>query len=365
MRILDREELIRRKNRMLQTVILEFADTSRPVPSSVVLEKDSMGLSAATIRNIMHELEAEGLLAHPYTSAGRIPTDKGYRFYVNYLIGLQETILEEATRIEVEYQAKLRETEELLDQTSKLLAYLSKFAGFVVKSREGSMFGRLEFVPLEHSRVLAILITSTGTVFHRIIQVKSHADFSDLKKFSKWINSNYKGKALNTLFQDLRGGMEGALNRDTAHLKPVFEEMAEHIVDMTENSHEDIKIEGASNILSLPELSVKPELLRNLANVFENRQRFTHMLHDILNKRQGSAKDISVIIGREIASPLLKDLSLVSKTFETEDNTVGLLGILGPKRMEYGKMMALVEGLQLALQKAMNQWRDKEDKWER
>ena len=356
MRILEEQERARRRNSLLQAVILEYIRTASPVASSTVSKMDGMELSSATIRNFFHELEEEGFLTHPHTSAGRTPTDKGYRYYVDYLLNLQGLLEEEQKKIEQEYERRLGEIESVLSRTSRMLAYLSHHAGFVLRPKmEMSTLQRIELIACDEGHVLVVLVAKNGLVRYRLVRAPRSLPEEELRRMSRWINKRFHGKNLKDLCLGFSDEAMDDLIEESAHLRETLKIFVEPVSAMAEEqASEEILIEGTNNVLSSPELAGASTSLRRLAETLEDREEmFTLLKKEILRVEPKSKKGISVVIGHEASAPELKELSLVARTFEADNHTVGVLGILGPKRMEYGRMVSLVEAIHGALEKAI------------
>ncbi|MBI4668018.1 MAG: heat-inducible transcription repressor HrcA [Elusimicrobia bacterium] len=356
MRILEESEKIRRKNRLLQSVIMEFIRTASPVASSTVSRTDEMELSSATIRNLMHELETEGLLMQPHTSAGRMPTDKGYRYYVDYLLSLQEVIDAERAGIEEEYQKRLGEMEAILSRTSYMLAYLSHHAGFVLRPKlESSGLRRMEFIPCDDNHVLLVLVANSGLVRYRLARVPGRFSEDDLRGASRWINKHFKDRNLKDLCLGFADEVFDDLKEESDKVKDTLKGFMETVSLMAEEeSPDELLLEGTGNVLSSPEISSASGAFRRLTETFEDREKVLSLLRkEIQSIESKTAGKVTVVIGEEGAVSQFKDLSVVAKTFESDGSMVGVLGILGPKRMEYGRMVSLVQAIHGALEKAL------------
>ncbi len=358
MRLLDQKERLERKKRLLQTVIVEFIRTASPVASSSICHLDEdLGLSSATIRNLLHEMEEEGLLSHPHTSAGRLPTDKGYRYYVDYLLNLQSLLEEEYQKIEEEYRRRIGELETLLARTSHMLAHLSHHAGFVLQPKlETSALSRLELIPSGEGHVLLVLVAKNGLVRHKLIKTEQTIPEEELRRVSRWINQRFKGKNLKELCAHFGDNVEEEFEEENVRFGEIVKMLSEPVSLMAQsNSADALFLEGEGNLLSSPDLVGASGTFRHLVETLENRQAMLSLIQKEIRQAQHKSlrKDVAVVIGEEAKMPYLKDLSLVATTFEANDHLVGMLGILGPKRMEYGRMVSLVETIQQALERSL------------
>lgn len=357
MRALNVEEQDQRKRKVLQYVIHEFIRTGRPVGSSAIAEAGRLGLSSASIRSILADLEKEDMITHPHTSAGRVPTDKGYRFYVDSLIELQRLAVQEKARIESEYEIRIREMEGLLVQTSRMLSSLSNYTGFVTSPKlEQNIFSCLELIPIPDNRILVAMITQSGLSKHFIIHTNVDIPRDKLAAISRVINQNFKGRSLQEVKLHMIENLEEAQDsyRDLIGLA---KEIGEEIKKLPTS---EIYLDGASNILSLPDFT-RTEELHDLFKIMEQKHILSNLLEQEISESsaEGSAskkakKDakpgaersksrVQVRIGSENPIKALQSLSVVSTSYQRGESNVGVLGILGPKRMEYAKMIALVD----------------------
>ncbi|HRY29226.1 MAG TPA: heat-inducible transcriptional repressor HrcA [Elusimicrobiota bacterium] len=353
MRTLSIAEQEDRKRKLLQAIIHQYIKTGKPVGSAFLAEEDKLDLSSATIRNVMAELENEGYLTHPHTSAGREPTDKAYRYYVDTLVELQHLAVMEEQRIRQEYEARIREIEQVLLSTSKTLSVLSHYTGFVVPPKlEETKLRHLQLVPLDDCRVLVVLVSDTGIVKQRVVMFESPCAPDTLSSMSKMLNDYLRGRSFNEVRDSILDHLAAARQRhedmfDLAHM------LASQTFDMIDES--SLYLEGAGNILSLPDFQDQ-EHMSHLIHLLDQRQNLGELL---LRELSGPAaedkwKGVRVKIGSENKLADLKDLSLVSSTYAIGDKKVGILGIIGPKRMEYSRMISLVGHIASTVSGALN-----------
>lgn len=336
-----------RKKKILQVVIRHYVRTARPAASRMIVRDYDFPFSSATIRNVLAELEEEGYLTHPYTSAGRIPTDKGYRFYVDRLMEAQKLTQEEARRIEREYRAKRRGLEEVLRQTSKMLSHISHHAGFILSpTLDRSFLKHIELVPLGGKRILAVLVIQAGLIRHKTIQLNYDLKRSQLYRISKLLNEKLSGLPLSQMREEMNRIIEQESNKYLGLLQA-----AKGLIGQAFTSEEsEIYLEGSANILA----SVKEDLYDyvKVGSVFRAIEE-KRIILDIV-RRLVQNEGVKVLIGRENLYPELKDFSVVSSTYKSGNRIVGALGIIGPKRMEYPKMVALVDFVAKAINNILN-----------
>jgi len=325
-----------RKKKILQTVISHYARTGKPVASSMIVRDYDFPFSSATVRNILSELEEEGYLTHPYTSAGRIPTDKGYRFYVDRLMEVQKLTGEEERRIEREYRVKRRGLEEFMRQTSKTLSTISHHAGFILSpALDKSFLKHIELIPLGDSNILAILLTHAGLIREEVIQLKYDVDIQQLYKVSRLLNRRLSGLRVS----EVREEISKLVEEESSEYLKLFEAAKWLVSQALASQESEIYVEGSANILA----SMRENLhdyagVRSIFRALEEKR----IVLDIV-RRLTRSEGIKVLIGKENLFPEMNNFSVVSSTYKFGNRIVGALGIIGPKRMEYPKMVALVD----------------------
>ncbi|MBA7510163.1 Heat-inducible transcription repressor HrcA [subsurface metagenome] len=325
-----------RKKKILQVVIRHYVRTARPAASGMIVRDYDFPFSSATVRNVLAELEEEGYLTHPYTSAGRIPTDKGYRFYVDRLMEAQKLTQEEERHIAREYRAKRRGLEEVMRQTSKMLSLISHQAGFILTpTLDRNFLKHIELVALGGKRILAVLVIQAGLIRHKTIQLNYDLKRSQLYRISKILNEKLSGLPLSQMREEMNRIIEQESNKYLGLLQT-----AKGLIGQAFTSEEsEIYLEGSANILA----SVKEDLYdyAGVGSVFRAIEE-KRIILDIV-RRLVQSEGVKVLIGKENLYPELKDFSVVSSTYKSGNRVVGALGIIGPKRMEYPKMVALVD----------------------
>lgn len=332
MRILPSDEHQARKEKILQAVVHLYIKTGKPVGSSTIGDNFKLNLSPATIRNVLAELEKDGFLTHPHTSAGRLPTDRGYRFYVDSIANIQKLAVEEEQRIRTEYMRRRRELEDLMLSTTRVLSALSHCTGFVLPHKQtAEKLRRLELIPFNTEQVLAVLVSESGFVRNHMVAVEHAPDPDTLRKASNFLNERLAGlefpEAQTRLSSEL-ARFEHEMEEQHALLTTLGREL------FGAETNRDLYVEGASNILNFPEFQ-DYEGMRNFAQLVDEK----HTLGQVLS-RELSEEGLQVHIGSEL--PELKDFSVVSTGYKLNGRPVGILGILGPKRMEYERMMSIV-----------------------
>ncbi len=332
MRILPLDEQQSRKEKILQAVVHLFIKTGKPVGSSTLLENYRLHLSPATIRNVLADLEHDGYITHPHTSAGRPPTDKGYRFYVDSLANIQRLAADEEHRIREDYFRRLKEIEDLMLSTTRVLSSLSHCTGFIMPPvGESDRLRRMELISMGATRVLCVLVSESGFVRNQMITVEQTPEDETLRLASRFLNERLAGlsfaEAQNHLLSEL-DNFQAQQRIRADFLKALSHDLFEA------DARQGLYVEGASNILNFPEFR-DYESIRHFTQLVDAKQALSEVLSKGL-RREG----LQVRIGSEV--PELKDFSVVSSGYQLNGRPVGVLGILGPKRMEYARMMAIV-----------------------
>lgn len=357
MRQLKPEVVEKRKKDLLQWVIHYYVKTSKPVSSSVIASEAGMDLSSATIRNILQELENEGYLAQPHTSSGREPTDKGYRFYVDYLLDFQRLASSEKENIERQYKGRIEELDILLTETSKLLSKVSHGAGLVLAPQaRNQALRRLELIHIGGNNVLGIMVTETGLVRHWPIKLGFAPSARQIGLLNRFLNENIRGcgiqQAKTVVMNKLRQ-MESEF-RDLNTLAAELLKELGHVI-----APDTVYLEGADNILDRADEIGDFQKVQSLMRCIGEKSAITGLLESELNRQleDETASDKPIVrIGLESGIPELAGLSLVTKTYKYKDRVVGVLGVMGSKRMEYSRMISLVDWMSQMVSKQLLSW---------
>jgi len=327
------EVLKERKSKILSAVIHHYIKTGKPVGSNVLIDEYGIELSPATVRNLMAELEGEGFLTHPHTSAGRIPTDKGYRAYVDSLVNLQKFAVEEEERIKKEYERKTEEIETLLSETSRILSGLSKYTGFVLAPKaEVNEIKNIELVQLAPEQLLVVLLTHAGMVIHK--QVEATLNMSQISRLRNFLNEKLRGVPLAQASKRIVGEIR-AFRRSENEIYEIVEQIGNVFFAI----QDDLYIDGAAKALSMPDFN-DFEPVKSLIKLNEDKEKLIKIV-----SKDFDSEGVKVKIGSENSVAELKDLSMVSTVYKDGDKVMGVLGIIGPKRMEYERMMGLVNAV--------------------
>ena len=326
--------LSERMRRILEVIIEDYILTAEPVGSRTISKKSDLNLSPATIRNIMSDLEELGLLSQPYTSAGRMPTERGLRFYVDSIINVHELSDQEQQEIRSKYLNHLIEGPDLFREMSKILSLSSHYLGIVWTPRMSSVVLRhIEFVKLRRHLVLAVLVSTTGLVHNRIVEVDEDFSQSELDHLSDYLNSFLAGLTLYQVRERLLEQMRVAKNAYDRLLEQALKlgEKAFSSLDDT-----DVFIEGKTNILNEPEFS-NVSRMTDLFRTFEEKATMVKLLDKFLD-----LKGIQIAIGSESQVQEMETCSVVTSTYSCSGEVLGVLGVIGPRRMNYSRVIPLV-----------------------
>ncbi len=326
--------LTERESSVLTALVYDYISTGKPVGSRSFVQKYSFAISPATMRNIMSDLEALGFLMQPHTSAGRIPTDMGYRFYVDTLLEKYNFSPLEGVKIKEGIAGKELQLDKIFFSITKMLSYVSKYAGVILTPRlDFTVVKKIELVPLDSNEVLLILITRTGMVINKKVNLSVGVAQDDLYEYSKYLTGELCGYSLNdikeVIFDRLRAERMQSINK----------EMALDIAQLALNEEveSELHIDGIENLLKIPEM-VEHDRLASLLHIIEEK----NVLRDIMELSL-EADGVITLIGQEIHDPKVIGCSMVTSSYKIGNKNVGVLGVVGPTRMDYEKVVPLVD----------------------
>lgn len=322
-----------RAKTLLKTLIERYIADGQPVGSRALSKYSGLDLSAATVRNVMADLEDIGFIASPHTSAGRIPTPRGYRFFVDSLLTMQPLDSEKIHAIEGQLHPS--QPQQLINSASRLLSGLTQFAGIVVAPRRKTpRIRQVEFVSLSDKRILLILVTMDGDVQNRILFTQRVYSPSELVSAANYLNMHFSGQD----FEHIRDHVKEDLQRLRGDLQDL---MAAALAAGDEAMHQtdnDYVISGQRNLLEVEELSSNMKRLRELFDLFEQRTALMQLL-DISHRADG----IQLFIGGESGIAPLDECSVITAPYEVDGQIVGSVGVIGPTRMAYERVIPIVD----------------------
>lgn len=328
-------ELSDRARQLLKALVECYVREGQPVGSKALAVDAGLDVSAATIRNVMADLERFGLVSSPHTSAGRIPTAKGYRFFVDSLLTAKPPRASELERLKASLDPEWTE-EDLLDTVTAALSELTKMAGVVmVPRRDYSVLRRIEFVPLGVKRVLAVLVISDKEVQNRVLSTAREFSQSELQQAANYLNSLFAGKDLTQVRRALIEEMQRTKEQMSGLMQSAID-MAGQILDTGRNDAE-LLLAGQTNLMRFAELS-DIDRLRKLFEAFNEKRDILHLLDECI-----TAHSMQVFIGEESGCQVLDACSVVTAPYEIEGKMIGVLGVIGPTRMPYERIIPLVD----------------------
>jgi heat-inducible transcriptional repressor len=328
------DQLSDRGKRILEAVIEDYIATAEPVGSRTITRSHALSLSPATVRNVMSDLEEMGFLTSPHTSAGRIPTDKAYRLYVNSILEVKHIARDNREEIQRRCRLAGKDMAEILKETSRLLSSTSSYMGVVMAPRfAANVFRQMEFVKLSSRRVLAILISQNGTVQNRLIQTEDEIAQEDLVRMGNYLNELLQGLTIAQVRERLLTELQSEKVRyDTLMAQALA------LSEATLGSDDrELFLEGQANILEQPEFADAGRM-REIFRAFESKG----LILDLLD-RSMKADGVQIFIGAESHLLRMEGMSLITSTYMTGKDTVGVLGVIGPTRMGYGRVIPIVD----------------------
>ena len=321
-----------RAKRLLKALVERYIDDGQPVGSRTLAKAAGLELSPATIRNVMSDLEEMGLIASPHTSAGRIPTARGYRLFVDTMLTVRRDGLAPVSDMGGR-TLDAGQPQRVLSSAAQMLSNLSQFVGVVVAPRRASVFRHIEFLSLSERRVLVILVSPDGDVQNRIIHTQASFTQSQLLEAANFLNAHYAGLTMEEVRTRLKTEVE-ALRGEIATLM----QAAVNIDSDAGEATEDVVVSGERNLLSVSEFSSDMGNLRRMFDLFEQKTQLIRLL-DVSAQADG----VRIYIGGESQVVPFEDLSVVTAPYEVDGQVVGTLGVIGPQRMPYDRMIQIVD----------------------
>jgi heat-inducible transcriptional repressor len=317
---------------LLKTLVERYIAEGQPVGSRALSRYSGLDLSPASIRNVMADLEEMGFIASPHTSAGRVPTARGYRFFVDTLLKVKPLDTIEISQLEGQLHAE--STQKLVVSASQLLSDLTHLAGVVMTPRRSAGFRHIEFLKLSDTRVLVILVTPEGDVQNRILVTDKRYTPGELTEATNILNQHYAGLT----FDEIRRRIREELKQLTADMTQLMTAALEAGSRAVSESAEEVVISGESNLLDSQDLSSNMANLRKLFELFDRKTGLLQLL-EISNRAQG----VQIFIGGESGVAPLDECSVITAPYEVDGQVVGTVGVIGPTRMAYERVIPIVD----------------------
>jgi len=335
-----------RAKRVLAALVREYISTGEPVASSLLVTAAGLGVSSATVRNILARLEEEGYVQQPHTSAGRIPTDRGYRYYVDLLLESKRT-----HRAATAVEARLRRDSpnclihSLLPHVSHVLSQAARSIGFAVRpAHEAAVFDRIEFIPLSSTRVLVVIVARGGHVIQKVIEVDEALSSDDLRQAANYLNAEFAGLPL---YQ----AREAVLQR-LNDARELYDALRARAIRLASSTFSDLPadqtmyVEGAAALLD-DGSGLTLQTLQALLELIEEKQKLVRLLTEYID-----GPGLTVVIGAEHLDPDLRPFSLVVSTYN-DGSGIGTVGVIGPTRMRYSRAITVVDGAAQAVSRVL------------
>lgn len=334
-KIMNERLATERIKNILQAIIIQYIHTGEPVGSEMLSRKHSPHLSPATIRNIMSEMEEMGYLMQPHASAGRAPTDKGFRFYVDSILKVRELPWAEREKIKSRCQ-RSQEIEDVMSGTSSVLSSLSNCMGVVLAPKFDSVFIKhIEFIRLGKTQIMMLLVSNSAIIQNSIVRIEEDLKQHDLERMSAYLNSIAKGLTLQKLKKKIIQEMRKEKNLYDRMMAKALK-LSKIALDKDKNS-DNIYVEGKANIFDQPEYASNAEKMKLLFRAFEEKS----ILIKILDKAM-DLQGVQIFIGPESGFDEIRECSIVTAPYSSNGNILGTLGIIGTMRMNYSRVIPLV-----------------------
>ena len=342
------ESLSERAQLLLKALIENYIREGHPVGSRTLSRDSGLSLSSATIRNVMADLEDLGFVASPHTSAGRIPTDKGYRFFVDTLLKLKPLQHEEIEDIERRLVSDASDGRSLVQTVSQMLSSVTHMAGLVTLPNPHYIsLMQIEFVGLSENRALAIMVMNNREVQNRVVQLERYYSAEELRRAANYLNEAFAGRSL----PDVRAMLLKQLQETRQHMNQLMQDaiqVAQKVFDTQLEEQVEYVIAGETNLMGFAELS-NVDRLRRLFEAFNEKHDILRLLDSCLR-----AEGIQIFIGHESGYRILDDISVVTAPYLIDNQVVGVLGIIGPTRMAYERVIPIVDVTAKLLGSALN-----------
>ncbi|MDF1483588.1 heat-inducible transcriptional repressor HrcA [Extensimonas sp. H3M7-6] len=316
---------------LLKTLVERYIAEGQPVGSRTLSRASGLDLSPATIRNVMADLEDLGLIASPHTSAGRVPTARGYRLFVDTMLTVQP---EPLPAPELPPELAPEQPQKVIANAAQLLSNLSQFVGVVLAPRRASVFRQIEFLRLSERRLLVIIVSPEGDVQNRVIFTDVDYTQSQLLETANFLNAHCAGLSMEQVREKLKSEVESLRGEIAALMQAAVNASSEALSE----AQEEVVISGERNLLSVSDFSADMDHLRRAFALFEQKTQILRLL-DITNQAEG----VRIYIGGESQVVPFEELSVVSAPYEIDGKVVGTLGVIGPTRMPYDRMIQIVD----------------------
>ena len=329
------DSLNERSQNILEAIVEDYISSAEPVGSRAISRKHNFNLSPASVRNVMADLEEMGLLCSPHTSSGRIPTGKGFQYYIDTLLEVRDLNRDERQYLRNSYRFKNMRMEDVMQEVGRVLSGLSQYTGLVMAPKFiSTVFRQIEFIRLSQGRLLAIYVSETGLVQNKVIEADPSLTAQDLEHISNYLNSELNGMSI----QDIRAKLNEELHKGRVEYDQLKKQALSLSCAALQDEVEDlVYVSGASLMLGQPEFST-PEQMKRLIQSLESKK----LLIEMLDRAQ-SVEGVQIFVGSESSDVDLQGCSLITSNFSNQKGAIGTLGVIGPVRMNYSQVVPIVD----------------------
>jgi heat-inducible transcriptional repressor len=342
-------DLPERSRHLLATLVREYIDSGEPVPSQVIAHRSGLGLSSATVRSVLAQLEEHGYVHQPHTSAGRVPTDLGYRAFVDMLLESRTPLV---SHVDVEEQLRRRAVQtplmdDLLAAVSHLVSRAAKHVGFALSANDAAVLQRIEFIPLDGSQVLVVVVARSNQVTQKVVDAGERLRPDDLSQAARYLNTEFAGLPL----FEVRDAVQDRLRQE----RTLYDQLLARALRLAHSTLEHLPnvqtfhVDGAASLLEEGLEGVSTVTLRALFEMMEEKERMIHLLNAYID-----GPGLTVVIGTEHTSPDLRRFSLIACT-AVDGSVTRTVGVIGPTRMHYSRTIALVDGTTQAVSRVLRE----------
>jgi len=329
------EELNDRSQNILEVIVEDYITSAEPVGSRAITRRHSFNLSPASVRNVMSDLEEMGFLCSPHTSAGRIPTEKGFHYYIDSLLQVRDLSKEEETRLQSSYRFKDMKMEDIMQEVGRVMSGLSNYTGLVMAPKFAStVFRQIEFVRLSHGRLLVIYVSETGLVQNKVIAADPSLTARDLEQISNYLNREMTGLSIPKVREKIARELKAERIRYDELQKQALELSREALQEEAEDL---VFVSGTSLMLEQPEFST-PDRMKRIIRTLESKKALIELLD-----RSQVAQGVQIFIGSQSEHTEIEGCSLVTSNFSNKKGAIGTLGVIGPVRMPYSQVIPIVD----------------------
>ncbi len=325
---------------LLKTLIERYIAEGQPIGSRTLSRASGLDLSPATIRNVMSDLEEMGLIASPHTSAGRVPTARGYRLFVDTMLTAQESEMDDPPALPPD------QPQRVIASAADLLSNLSQFVGVVMAPRRSSVFKHIEFLRLSERRLLLIIVAPDGDVQNRVLFTDTDYTAWELQEASNYLNAHFSGMAI----EQVRARLHHEVDRLRGEIAKLMQAAVQVGSEAMSQAQDEVVISGERNLLAVSDFSSDMNQLRRAFDLFEQKAQLIRLL-DVSSEAEG----VRIFIGGESQTEPVEDLSVVSAPYEVDGQVVGTLGVIGPTRMPYDRMIQIVDITSRLVSNALSQ----------